>query len=46
MPEAPRLAAGDAAPDFTLATDTEGNVNLYDLLEEGRRSSSTSTRPR
>ena len=37
MPEASRLAAGDAAPDFTLATDTEGNVNLYDLLEEGRK---------
>ncbi len=37
MPEAPRLAVGDAAPDFTLATDTEGNVNLYDLLEEGRK---------
>ncbi len=37
MPEAPRLAAGDAAPDFTLATDTEGNVNLYELLEEGRK---------
>ena len=37
MPEAQRLAVGDAAPDFTLATDTEGNVNLYDLLEEGRK---------
>jgi len=37
VPEASRLAAGDAAPDFTLATDTEGNVNLYDLLEEGRK---------
>jgi peroxiredoxin Q/BCP len=37
VPEAPRLAAGDAAPDFTLATDSEGNVNLYDLLEEGRK---------
>ena len=37
MPEASRLAAGDAAPDFTLATDTEGNVNLYELLDEGRR---------
>jgi peroxiredoxin Q/BCP len=37
VPEAPRLAAGDAAPDFTLATDTEGNVNLYELLEEGRK---------
>jgi thioredoxin-dependent peroxiredoxin len=37
VPEAPRLAAGDAAPDFTLATDTHGNVNLYELLEEGRK---------
>ena len=37
MPEAQRLAVGDAAPDFTLATDTEGDVNLYDLLEEGRK---------
>jgi peroxiredoxin Q/BCP len=37
VPDAPRLAPGDAAPDFTLATDTEGNVNLYDLLEEGHK---------
>ncbi len=45
MPEAKRLAVGDAAPDFTLATDTPagtalgtgGNINLYDLLEEGRK---------
>jgi thioredoxin-dependent peroxiredoxin len=37
VPEASRLAAGDAAPDFTLATDTHGNVNLYELLEEGRK---------
>ena len=37
MPQAPRLAVGDAAPDFTLATDTEGEVNLYKLLEEGRK---------
>ena len=37
MPEAQRLAAGDAAHDFTLATDSEGNVNLYQLLEEGRK---------
>lgn len=37
MPEAPRLAAGDAAPDFTLASDTGGEINLYDLLEEGRK---------
>ncbi len=37
MTEAQRLAVGDAAPDFTLATDTEGDVNLYDLLEEGRK---------
>ena len=32
-----RLEVGDAAPDFTLATDTEGDVNLYALLEEGRK---------
>ena len=37
MPEAKRLAVGDAAPDFTLATDTEDDINLYDLLEEGRK---------
>jgi thioredoxin-dependent peroxiredoxin len=37
VPGASRLAAGDAAPDFTLATDTHGNVNLYELLEEGRK---------
>jgi peroxiredoxin Q/BCP len=37
MTHAPRLAVGDAAPDFTLATDTEGEVNLYKLLEEGRK---------
>ena len=37
MSEAKRLAVGDAAPDFTLATDTEGEVNLYRLLEEGRK---------
>ena len=34
-----RLAVGDAAPDFTLATDaTEGGeVNLYRLLEDGQK---------
>ena len=32
-----RLAAGDTAPDFTLATDTEGEVNLYRLLEDGKK---------
>ena len=39
MPEVKRLAVGDPAPDFTLATDTDGDgdVNLYDLLEEGRK---------
>jgi thioredoxin-dependent peroxiredoxin len=37
VPGASRLAAGDAAPDFTLATDTHGNVNLYELLEDGRK---------
>src|SRR5687768_8596225 len=37
VPEARRLAVGDPAPDFTLATDTDGQVNLYDLLQEGRK---------
>jgi peroxiredoxin Q/BCP len=37
VPEAKRLAVGDAAPDFTLATDTADDINLYDLLEEGRK---------
>lgn len=37
MTEAARLAVGDAAPDFTLATDTDSEVNLYNLLEEGRK---------
>ncbi|GAA3809464.1 thioredoxin-dependent thiol peroxidase [Nocardioides panacisoli] len=32
-----RLEIGDPAPDFTLATDSEGEVNLYDLLEEGKK---------
>jgi thioredoxin-dependent peroxiredoxin len=32
-----RLEVGDAAPDFTLATDTEGEINLYQLLEEGKK---------
>ena len=32
-----RLEIGDPAPDFTLATDTEGEVNLYDLLKEGKK---------
>ncbi|KAA1418854.1 thioredoxin-dependent thiol peroxidase [Nocardioides humilatus] len=37
MPDATRLTAGDAAPDFTLATDSEGEVNLYELLEDGKK---------
>lgn len=37
MSAAQRLSVGDAAPDFTLATDTDGEVNLYRLLEEGRK---------
>ena len=37
MPDATRLAVGDPAPDFTLATDSEGEVNLYALLQEGRK---------
>jgi len=32
-----RLAAGDPAPDFTLASDTGRQVNLYTLLEDGRK---------
>ncbi|RHW27665.1 thioredoxin-dependent thiol peroxidase [Nocardioides immobilis] len=32
-----RLEVGDTAPDFTLATDSEGEVNLYDLLKEGKK---------
>ncbi len=32
-----RLEVGDTAPDFTLATDSEGEVNLYALLEEGKK---------
>jgi peroxiredoxin Q/BCP len=32
-----RLEIGDPAPDFTLATDSEGEVNLYDLLEKGEK---------
>jgi peroxiredoxin Q/BCP len=32
-----RLEIGDPAPDFTLATDTEGEVNLYDLLKQGEK---------
>jgi peroxiredoxin Q/BCP len=32
-----RLEIGDPAPDFTLATDTEGEVNLYQLLEQGKK---------
>jgi peroxiredoxin Q/BCP len=35
--DAHRLAVGDTAPDFTLATDTGDRVNLYDLVEEGRK---------
>ncbi len=37
MTDPARLEVGDSAPDFTLATDTGGDVNLYALLEEGRR---------
>lgn len=33
----PRLAVGDAAPDFTLPTATGGQVSLADLLAEGRK---------
>jgi thioredoxin-dependent peroxiredoxin len=37
MSDPVRLAPGDAAPDFTLASDTGDEVNLYELLEEGRK---------
>ncbi len=32
MPAAPRLGVGDAAPDFTLPSDTGEEVRLSDLL--------------
>ena len=35
MPETPRLAVGDAAPDFTLHDDAGSSVSLSDL--RGRR---------
>jgi peroxiredoxin Q/BCP len=35
MTDTPRLAAGDPAPDFTLATDRGDNLSLKDL--RGRR---------
>jgi peroxiredoxin Q/BCP len=34
---APRLAAGDTAPDFTLSDDTGEDVALGDLLGAGRK---------
>jgi peroxiredoxin Q/BCP len=37
VPEARRLSVGDPAPDFTLADDKGEEVNLYALLEEGRK---------
>ncbi len=37
MSDQARLAAGDRAPDFSLASDEGGEVNLYDLLKQGRK---------
>ncbi|MFC5727841.1 MULTISPECIES: thioredoxin-dependent thiol peroxidase [Nocardioides] len=37
MSDQVRLSAGDPAPDFTLASDQGDEVNLYALLEEGRK---------
>lgn len=37
MAAAHRLAPGDPAPDFSLASDQGDEVNLYDLLREGRK---------
>ena len=41
MSAAARLEVGDSAPDFTLATDAAtdegGEVNLYRLLEDGKK---------
>lgn len=37
MADAHRLSPGDPAPDFSLASDTGDEVNLYGLLEEGRK---------
>ena len=37
MSEPHRLSAGDKAPDFSLASDRGDEVNLYALLEEGKR---------
>ncbi|WP_183093266.1 thioredoxin-dependent thiol peroxidase [Nocardioides stalactiti] len=37
MTDPARLEVGAPAPDFTLATDADGEVNLYDLLQEGRK---------
>ena len=37
MSDQVRLSPGDPAPDFTLASDEGSEVNLYSLLEEGRK---------
>ena len=37
MSDPVRLAAGDAAPDFTLPSDTEETVRLSELRAEGRK---------
>ncbi|WP_408899592.1 thioredoxin-dependent thiol peroxidase [Nocardioides sp. R1-1] len=37
MSDQARLSPGDRAPDFSLASDQGGEVDLYDLLGEGRK---------
>ncbi|GAA1502189.1 thioredoxin-dependent thiol peroxidase [Nocardioides humi] len=37
MSDQARLSPGDRAPDFSLASDQGGEVDLYDLLEQGRK---------
>lgn len=36
MSDPVRLSPGDTAPDFSLASDQGGEVDLYSLLEEGK----------
>jgi len=37
MSDQARLSVGDRAPDFSLASDQGDEVDLYDLLEQGRK---------
>jgi len=37
MSDPVRLTPGDPAPDFSLVSDTGDEVNLYSLLEDGRK---------